>query len=105
MLKHHFTDSTGPEIRVDQVRRFLRDFELDDLGLGREHQRYLAFLNGMDSASLEMLASQLGVDKFHVQHQIEFRLAQLHLVVNIGPRGRQLTPAGREIHRRSDREI
>lgn len=93
-LRTHFSNSEQVQVSLQQVREFLRDFKIDDKGLGPHEHQYLAYLKRVGAASLESLAICLGLDCSYVRHQIEPLLLR-ECLVKIVPGGRKLTPAGR----------
>lgn len=77
--------------------RFMRDLEMDALGLIPRDYRYLALLPTDGSArGLQMIASQLHLEEAEVEESIEPFLIQLRLVER-DPRGRKITSRGDEL--------
>lgn len=91
-LRRHFLEAESRQIRLTEVRQYLRDCGIDSKGLGKMERDYLACLHKHGPASLESLALHLGTDADHVRRQIEPALKRLGLFVVAN--GRQLTEAG-----------
>ena len=93
-LRYFYSWSEKREIKSPDVRRFLSDSGIDRLGLREVEHRYLRHLLSANSASLESLALDLGMDGNYVRKQIESVLVRQKLIY-ISSKGRQLTPKGK----------
>ena len=92
-LLNFYSWSESREIKSADVRRFLSESGIDQLGLREVEHRYLCYLQSMGSASLESLSLELGMDGKYVRTQIESVLSRQKLIL-ISGRGRQLTLKG-----------
>jgi Holliday junction DNA helicase RuvB len=90
-LRRHLPVARSQQLNLEQVRRFLADFNIDEYGLGEREHDYLSYLAEVGSASLESLALYLGLDVVFVRQQIEPVLQRQRLIL-IGPGGRKLSP-------------
>lgn len=100
-LRRFFPDAVSGQLAVEEVRKFLSEFSIDPNGIGPLERQYLSYLAEVGSASLESLASNLGMDTGYVRWQVEPLLQRRRLIV-IGSRGRMLAPAGKEWARKQD---
>jgi Holliday junction DNA helicase RuvB len=92
-LRLFFPDSEKRELRLDDIRKFLKGEGIDDSGLSPLQQRYLAQLSECKVAALESLALALGTDAVYLRRHVEARLIRRGMV-KITSGGRQLTAEG-----------
>lgn len=95
-LRLHYPDSENIQLSKSRVGRFLRAAGIDKHGLEVLERRYLRYLHKAGSASIDSIALYLGHDKDYLRREIEPRLSHQGLI-EIQPRGRQLTPEGKRI--------
>jgi Holliday junction DNA helicase RuvB len=92
-LQLHFAYATRLKLSLTDVRRYLRQSDIDTLGLTRTDRTYLRYLRDCGRASVESLAICLGQDADYLRRQIEPQLLMKHLIA-IRPGGRALTERG-----------
>lgn len=91
------TTPVAASVTQEDVRRFMTSHGIDDLGLDAIQRQLLELLGGARRVmSLEVLAAKLGVDARFVKTELEPLLLDLGLL-DLGPRGRSLTAAGRRL--------
>jgi Holliday junction DNA helicase RuvB len=95
-IRHHFPDAEQRKFTVSDVVSFLREWGIDRHGLGRQERRYLRFIAQNGAASLETLASYLGLDLQYVKGQVEQPLRYRGLL-RITSSGRVLTRRGQTL--------
>lgn len=94
-VRYYFQDSEVRQLGKDDVKQYLESNGIDLDGLGEAERNYLVFLADNGSASLEALASYLGIDPAYVKDQVEQPLRYRGLVI-VRSSGRALTEAGQE---------
>ena len=85
------------EISIEVLERALNDQKIDEKGLDYLDRRYLSFLkiNNDNPIGLESIAAGLGEDSTMLEFIIEPYLIQIGFLIRT-PRGRLLTPLGKE---------
>ncbi len=94
-MKRHYPDHTKRELKSNDVARYLRDANIDPMGVDAAQQRYLLELARRGTTALRVLCGLLGLDQEYVVTELEGPLLKMQLV-SIGTAGRCLTPKGRK---------
>jgi len=90
------TVPTTTTVTQEVVRDFLSEQGIDERGLTPLHRQMLHTLVKADRVtSLDVIAAKLGIDRLYVRTEVEPLLLELRLI-ELGPRGRQITDKGRE---------
>src|SRR5262249_47997648 len=93
-LRRHFATQSTRQLSVEEVRAYLLEAGMDEVGLDKLQVEWLRRLNRLGRAALETLANLLGVDTNFARSQVEPGVVKLDYV-RIDRTGRCLTMAGK----------